>query len=199
MAPSNGSSAALDKRQKQPARAVAADRRRTATTVDAPIANEPDVAAEIRTLCSESALKTTAYRSAAAAVIGSLEKVIAAEAYLKDAAISLAQEQKLSVLLDEMHEVARALATCSGLTKSHEKAPSGTEVEVLKPALPQWWFALSEMLLTTEREIEFLVSIGRGQPHEAAARQLCNLVVRVLRKHYHRMFDEAETWMSVAD
>ncbi len=198
MAPFNGSNAALDKRRKDRTRNVAADRRRMPISVDTP-ANQPDVATEIRTLCSESALKKTAYRIAVESAIGSLEKVIAAEAYLKDAAISLAQEQKLSQLLNEMHEVARALTTCPGLKVSGGRAPSTAEVEVLKPALPQWWFALSEMLLTTEREIEFLVSIGRGQPREAAARQLCNLIIRVLRKHYQVMFDEAETWMSMAD
>ncbi len=152
-------------------------------TVESPAADRTDVGADIRRISSEHALKTTSYRIAAEAVLGSLEKVIAAEAYLKDAAISLAQEEKLAVLLNEVYEIAGALAKCPSLNAARGKASSGAEVEALKPVLPQWWFALSEMLLTTEREIEFLVSIGRGQPHEAAARQLCNLVVRVLRKH----------------
>jgi hypothetical protein len=160
--------------------------------------SESSYADDIRVLCSDG-FTGTADRMTATAALGSVEKVISAEVYLKDAAISLAQEEKLSSLLDEMHDVADALGLCQGPSASGSSRPSSAGLDEMRPALPNWWFALSEMLQVCESEIEFVASIGRGQRRDEPVRQLCNTVVRVLRKHYHEMLGEAQEWMDMTD
>jgi hypothetical protein len=159
---------------------------------------ESSFADEIKALCGQD-FSGTADRIAASAAVGSVEKVISAESYLKDAAISLAQGEKLSALLAELRDVADALGMCQegGRVVRSENRSAG--LEEMRPALPGWWFALSEMLQVCEREIEFVTSIGRGQRKNEPARQLCNLVVRVLRKHYQEALGEAEDWIDMSN
>ncbi len=158
---------------------------------------ESSFADEIRALCTGD-FNGTADRMTANAAVGSVEKVIGAESYLKDAAISLAQGEKLSVLLAELHDVADALGLCQEQGRAVRGGSRGTGLEGMRPALPTWWFALSEMLQVCEREIEFMTSIGRGQRKNEPARHLCNLVVRVLRKHYQDALGEAEDWIDIS-
>ncbi|MDX1428639.1 MAG: hypothetical protein R3282_00060 [Rhodothermales bacterium] len=155
---------------------------------------------QIRSLCKEESGSGTAYRSAAKTAAESLDRVIAAELALRDAALSLGQEEELSKLAGELNHMAEALHLCSGpnsRTARPSRAVASSKMDSITPALPHWWFALSEMLQITEREIELLTTIGRGQPQAAAGRKLCNLAVRVLRRHYQLMLREAEEWMSV--
>ena len=159
---------------------------------------ESSFADDIRDLCTGD-FSSTADRMTASAALGSVEKVIGAEAYLKDAAISLAQGEKLTDLLAELHEVADALGVCQDDLRSAATSSQSTGLEEMRPALPTWWFALSEMLQICEREIDFVASIGRGQRKNEPARQLSNLVVRVLRKHYQEILVEAEDWIDMSN
>ena len=159
---------------------------------------ESSFADEIRALCTGD-FNGTADRMTASAAVGSVQKVVAAESYLKEAAISLAQSEKLSVLLAELQDVAEALELCQEAGQRVGSESRSMGLEELRPALPNWWFALSEMLQICEREIEFMASIGRGQRKNEPARHLCNLVVRVLRKHYQEALGEAEDWIDMSD
>lgn len=158
--------------------------------------SDSSFADQIRALCSED-FSATADRMAAGAALGSIEKVIGAEVYLKDAALSLAHEQRLSGLLAELYDVADALAPCEDTDVRPVERARSAGLEEMRPALPNWWFALTEMLQTCEREIEFVASIGRGQRRNEPGRNLCNLVVRVLRRHYQEMLAEARDWIDM--
>ena len=152
----------------------------------------------IRALCADG-FDSTADRMTARAALGSVEKVIGAESYLKDAALSLAQEEKLDNLLAELHDVADALSLCQAAASQADHVSASADIEDIRPALPSWWFALSETMHACEREIDFVASIGRGQRRDEPARNLCNAVVRVLRKHYQKMLSEAEDWMDMTN
>ncbi len=119
---------------------------------------------------------------------------------LRDAAISLGQEEVLADLISELNSVLAACRKCEGASvESGSQKPHAAGTASEQRALPQWWFALSEMLQVTDREICLLKAIGHGQPRNSPARQMCNIVVRVLRCHYHLMLLEAEEWMSMSD
>ncbi|MBT8400815.1 MAG: hypothetical protein KJO98_10080 [Rhodothermia bacterium] len=154
----------------------------------------------ISDLCTESSRNATSYKIAARTAGDSLVKVMEAETNLKDAAISLGQEEILADLISELTYVLEACRECEGA--SIESDPGKRQAAGKASghrALPQWWFALSEMLQITDREIGLLKAIGHGQPRNSPARQMCNIVVRVLRRHYQRMLLEAEEWMSTSD
>ncbi len=155
--------------------------------------SESSYVESIRALCAGD-FSGTADRMTAAAALGSVQKVLAAEVHLKDTAISLAQEEKLDHLLAELHEVAEALVLCQESATAKD-IPEASDIG----EIPNWWFALSEMLQVCEREIEFVTSIGRGQRREGPARELCNVVVRVLRKHYQEAMTEAKNWIDMSD
>ncbi len=155
----------------------------------------------ISALCTDSSRIATSYRIAARTASDSLKKVVETERGLQDAAISLGQEELLAVLIEELDTVLAACRKCEDVSVESKAGSRVSDVATTsgQRALPQWWFALSEMLQTTDREIELLKTIGRGQPRNSPARQMCNIVVRVLRRHYQRMLQEAEEWMSMSD
>lgn len=162
--------------------------------------SKQQVAEAISDLCTDASRSATSYKIAARTAGDSLIKVIEAETNLKDAAISLGQEEVLLDLISELRSVLRACRECEGAPAvSDLQLPQAVAAAPGQRALPQWWFALSEMLQITDREIGLLKAIGHGQPRNSPARQMCNLVVRVLRRHYHRMLHEAEEWMSMSD
>ncbi len=161
--------------------------------------NIDTVAVDIRELASDRDRNSTVYRIANQSALRSVEKVIAAESNLKDAAISMGQQQKVGALLAELYDLATILASCSGDKAVAAIVPESRSVDELRPALPQWWFALSETVETVEREIDFLFSIAGGQPKRSPVRLHCGRVIRTLRKHYAVLLAEAEEWMSLAD
>ncbi len=151
-------------------------------------------AERVRALAAEGAFDTASGQSVAAAALRVLARVRARERAVAAASMSLGQREKLSGMIAALDAVAAALreALREPGRKRRDLDPE-PEAEDVDESL--WWYALAEALQALEAGLRQIASMVAGQPKPSAARTLAALVTRMLRRHYHALFAEAEHWM----
>ena len=136
-----------------------------------------------------------AFQSIAVASFQTLKKVLAHQRRAADAAISLAQGEKLTQMIDDSEATAEAIVGILNAQGSHILNLAPSEVKQ-SGGENSWWFALAEVLQTLEDGTTRIVSLASGQPKGGPARRLSSIVVRLLRTHHHALMSEAEEWIS---
>lgn len=155
---------------------------------------EGSYAEQIRSLAAEDGIEQAAFQSAAVAAFKLLNRAAAAEALMAQAAISLAQREKLRRLLcglDGAREALRELLSDRGTRMLDLAAPAPP-----LPADSSWWFALTETLQVLEESAACMAAMMSGQPRGSTGRRLAGTVTRLLRHHYQQLLHEAEQWMN---
>lgn len=136
-----------------------------------------------------------AFQSLAVASLQTLHTVLACEKQAAAAAISLAQGEKLSDMIETSETTAAAIADAlddKGLHMLNLTPGDGTG----QHGDTSWWFALTETIQAIEDGTNRILSLASGQPKGGPGRQLSSVVVRLLRNQHHRLLSEADAWIS---
>ncbi|HMB92697.1 MAG TPA: hypothetical protein VKP65_17735 [Rhodothermales bacterium] len=154
----------------------------------------PLYAEQIQCLSHQDEVPSVAFQCIVVAALQTLDRVRRSEQHVAEAALSLAQRQKLDAMIatvDAVADALHAILTPQGATmlKQHtERAPETPE--------HLWWFALSEALHTLEEGLAWIRSVATGQARGGAAHTLSRIISLLLYEHYRDLFDEAEQWMN---
>jgi hypothetical protein len=158
------------------------------TTPDPP---DPRVE-EVQQMAELAEVERASFQSVALAALQILDCVQYRESRLADAALSLAQREKLQHLLGGVAATAGAVRALlgpqsAGMIGSHTPAEAASE--------PSWWFALCEALHVLEEGTARIESLVAGQPPDSATIRFSGIIARLLEQHYHALLVEAEHWM----
>jgi hypothetical protein len=156
----------------------------------------PSPSDRIRRLVAERASSGTAFQLVLRRVAESVRRSLDAEKKALSAAISLAQEEALSEMVRELEEIRQELEEAPEKDRSPGRTPGAPSMSRSGGALPQWWFVLAEASEMLNDQIAILRTLSPGQEREAPSRQLCSIVLRILRNHSQRLQQEAESWMN---
>lgn len=145
---------------------------------------------------------STAFQSVVVAVAQALDDALRLEYAAAEAAISLAQREKLHGMVSELQEAAVALQGALNekghqLLRSTDGSPSLSSdgFEPGSNSESAWWFALSEAIQGLKENANRVSSLVTGQVKGGAMRDLAAIVVRVLQQHRNELLIEAERWM----
>lgn len=151
----------------------------------------PAPARAVRALARHPEAETLAFQCVAGEALGVLERVRYREHRAAEAALSLAQREKLQRMEAASAatvEALRGLLTPQGAamlrTPPAEEAPEAL-----------WWFALSEALQALDESLAWLRSILGGQPRGSGAYAVGACAAQLLREHHTALLAEAEQWM----
>jgi hypothetical protein len=145
---------------------------------------------------------STAFQSVVVAIAQALDDALRLEYTAAEAAISLAQREKLHTMVKELQEVAVALQGALNekgfqLLRSTDGSPSLSS-EGFEPGSnteSAWWFALSEAIQGLKDNADRVSSLVTGQVKGGAMRDLAAIVVRLLQRHRNDLLIEAERWI----
>lgn len=153
----------------------------------------PLYAEQIQRLSHQDEVPSVAFQCIVVAALQTLDRVRRSEHHVAEAALSLAQRQKLDAMVatvDAVADALHAILTPQGTAMLKQARTRATEA-------PEhlWWFALSEALHTLEEGLAWIRSVAAGQARGGAARTLSRIISLLLYKHYRDLFEEAEQWM----
>lgn len=138
---------------------------------------------------------SVACQSVAVAVLQTLDRVLRMERQAANAAISLAQGEKLERMIATSEETLVAIADALNAQGNHMmnlSVESGDENDGEK----SWWFALTEAIESIENGTQRILSLATGQPKGGTVRQLSTIVVQLLRSKHRQLLNEAEAWIA---
>ena len=159
------------------------------------------IAEHLLAVADETARQRTAFQSLALTALQTLDRMCYVERRAAEAAISLAQRQKLqhdAQLGRWIHELAELEATRHALYQMlspHSATMLGRTQSAGNAVEPSWWFALCEALHALEQGAAGLHALTAGQPRSSATRTVGTLMAKLLEHHYHALFAEAEQWL----
>lgn len=156
---------------------------------------QPDVEA-LRILAEGADQKGTAFQSVAVAAVQILERALCYEREAAEAALSLGQQEKLEAMVGTIERAAtvlRSTLNAQGAKVMHVCARD----EDPTPADSQpWWFALTDALEVLEEGTGRMSSLTTAQPAGSPARELSQLIAKLLRGHHDALLLEADDWIS---
>lgn len=150
----------------------------------------------------ESEDHTTAFQSVVVALTQALNGAMTGEHEAAEAAISLAQREKLQEMIEELREVASVLHESldeNGLRLLDCSGTLSDRLSAFRPAENSesaWWFSLSEASEAVRGSADRVESMMQGQGRDCPARQIACIVARLLRRHHRHLLFEAERWMA---
>lgn len=152
-------------------------------------------AKRIRDLAGTTGSQSVVFQSVTVAALQALEQVLAREREVAEAAISLAQGEKLREMIESLEAVLDALhemlsAQGSKMLHMAPERANGAGAE------RSWWFTLTEALQSLDDGINRIASLVSGQPKGGPARTLSSIIVRLLHQHHQQLLDEAEQWIT---
>lgn len=177
----------------KPMRRSESDRAGSPGTVSAETISAHPVAVRVRETLESEKRTGVIFQSVIVACLQTIARVYAREEQVAEASISLAQREKLRMLLDELDAVSAVLRqalTSQGTCMLN----MGAAAEGLFDE-SRWWYALAEAIQELEDGSERMASLVGAQPRGAAVRRLAGTVVRLLHKHHAMLVLEAEAWM----
>jgi len=162
---------------------------------DAPAPSGQTGLARLRDLGTEIEQGGTAVQSVAVAAIQILERALSFEREAADAALSLAQQEKLKSMVETAEEavsILRDTLSANGGKVVH----LCTDDTPTPPADDQpWWFALTDALEVLEEGTSRMASLTSAQPAESPAHELSRQIATLLRGHHDALLLEAEQWI----
>jgi hypothetical protein len=162
---------------------------------DAPAPSGSSGLERLKALGKEIEQGGTAVQSVAVAAVQILERALSFEREAADAALSLAQQEKLQSMVGTAEEATRILR--STLTANGGKVVHlCTDDSPTPPADDQpWWFALTDALEVLEEGTSRMASLTSAQPSESPAHELSREIASLLRGHHDALLLEAEQWI----
>ena len=148
---------------------------------------------DIETVAGEAATDTVAFQCVAVAVLQALARVRCREQRSAEAAISLAQQQRLGHMVETIGVAEQAVRRV--LSEPGRQMMAHSVPAAALPAEPSWWFALCETIQALEEALAWIASVARQQPEESPVRMLGRSVGRLLTRHYDLLVAEAEDWL----
>ncbi len=148
---------------------------------------------QVEQLAGQAEVERAAFQSVAVAALQMLDRVRYRQRRVAEAALSLAQRQKLQHMLDGIDATAGAIGPLLNPTSI---GMLGKGVSTEAASEPSWWFALCEALHVLEEGAAWIESIVAGQPRGGATRALSRILARLLHQYFHALLAEAEHWMS---
>lgn len=141
------------------------------------------------------AKSSVAFQSLTVAALQTVRTVLSRERKAAEAAISLAQGEKLEQMIQTLESTAGALSEVLdaqgslmlNLTPHEEASPEDHN---------SWWFALTESIQSIEDGTNRILSLSAGQPKGGAGRRLSAVMVRLLRSQHQQLLAEADAWIS---
>ena len=136
-----------------------------------------------------------AFQSLAVASLQTLQTVLTCEKQAAEAAISLAQGEKLADMIGSSEATAEAIAEALDAQGAHM-------LNFTPPDAPDedgersWWFTLTESIQAIEDGTNRILSLAAGQPKGGPGRKLSAIVVRLLRRQHQQLLVEADAWIS---
>lgn len=154
-------------------------------------------AERVRALAEHDSSGSVVFQSTAVGALQVLRRVAAAERAAADAAISLAQQQKLEDMISGLEATAAALQDTLSTQGRQMLGLCDDSRASARPAEERsWWFALSEAVEALEEGTAWMATVVSGQPKGCAARTLSSIIARQLRRHHQELLSEAEAWIT---
>lgn len=151
---------------------------------------------------------TIAFQSTLAVAVQVVARALEHEERAARAAISLAQNDALGEMTEELRRVSKALQASLDaqgrclMPVCAEKAdpkPSFRLRRRERPApaaeRPTWWFSLTEAIESLDEGAGRMRAIAACQPADAPSRVLGESTAALLGEHHDRLIDAAERWM----
>lgn len=149
----------------------------------------------VRALAKHAQADSIVFQSAAVGALQLLDRVLWHEQQVAEAAISLAQREKLQEMIRALEDTVEAL-------RETLSAQGSQMLNLCEPGEEEnagersWWFALTEAIHVLEEGTEWIASVVSGQPKGGAARTLSSIIARLLHRHHNALLDEAEQWIT---
>lgn len=158
----------------------------------------PNVEA-LRALNAQVDCTGTTYQSVAVAALQILERALSYEREAAEAALSLGQQEKLASMVDTAEQVVAVLRdtlSAQGHKVMHVCSEQSASASPVDESGQPWWFALTDALEVLEEGTDQMDSLTTGQPSDSPARELSQIIARLLRSHHDALLIEAEEWIS---
>jgi hypothetical protein len=151
-----------------------------------------------------------AFQSTLAAAAKAVQQALQREEAAEQAALSLAQQDALHDMTDELRAVSEALqgsldrqgrclmpACDEGKRRAFRLPHPIRAMRKDKETTPRptWWFSLAEAIEVLEDGADRLGTLASGQPDDAPSRTLGRATADLLRSHQERLVSEADRWM----
>ena len=146
----------------------------------------------VRQLTGQAEVERAAFQSVAVAALQTLDRVRHYQRRAAEAALSLAQREKLQHMLDGLEAMAQSVRQ---LLTPHSVGMLGRGVQTEETSESSWWFALCEALHAVEEGASWIQSVAAGQPQGSATHTLSRSIAQLLHHHHHVLLAEAENWM----
>ena len=160
----------------------------------------PDVDA-LRALVEKVNCQGAPYQSMAVAAVQILERALRSERQAAEAALSLGQQEKMESMVETAHQAVSILRDT--LNPQGHKVMTLCAQESLpnpewgsQPSGQPWWFVLTDALEVLEEGTEQMTTLTMGQASDSPARELSELIAKLLRSHHDVLLLEAEEWIS---
>lgn len=149
----------------------------------------------VRALARHAQADSVVFQSAAVGALQLLDRILWHERQVAEAAISLAQREKLQSMIGALEDTAEALReTLSAQgSKMLNLCEGGADEDAQERS---WWFALTEAIHVLEEGTDWIASVVSGQPKGGATRTLGSIIARLLHRHHNVLLDEAEQWIA---
>lgn len=138
---------------------------------------------------------SVACQSVAVAAFQTLDRVLHRERLAENAAISLAQGEKLNQMIQMSEAALEAISDALNAQGNH-MVNLTVDADLNPPEENSWWFALTEVIESIENGTQRMLSLASGQPKGGAARKLSTIVVQLLRGKHQQLLTEADAWIS---
>ena len=160
---------------------------------DLPDVRLPDTE-RIRALARHSQAESIVFQSVAVGALQLLDRVLKSEQQLAEAAISLAQRNKMDQMIQSLEATAAALQEALSRQGKQMLNLAG-KPEGDGSRENSWWFSLTDTMHTLEEGTEWIATVVARQPKGSAARLLSSIIARLLHNHYNKLLTEAGQWM----
>lgn len=165
------------------------------STIDlAPLPADSTYALVIGSLARHPDAEKVAFQAVVVSTLQMLFTIGQQEQQAADAALSLAQKEKLAHMAQTMQATAEALHQAVRAKGEHM-------LDLATPAASQsgtatsWWFALSEALEALETGLTWTKTLVSGRPRGSAVRTLGDVIARLLHTHHQVLLEEAAQWL----
>lgn len=151
---------------------------------------------------------TIAFQSTLAAAAQVVARALEMEEEAAHAAISLAQNDALGEMTEELRAVSKALQASLDvqgrclMPPCEEKRGSKNPFRLRRreraappSERPTWWFSLTEAIESLEEGSNRMRALAGGQPADAPSRALSESTAALLAEHHDRLVEAAGRWM----
>jgi len=134
-----------------------------------------------------------AFQSVLVSSVQVIENVLAYQREIARNAISLAQREKISEMVQILEETVGALL--KGLNDQGKRMLAmRPPVEPVRRGDDAWWYLLAEAAESAEKGAAIIAQIVAGQPRGGPSRILSSILARVLHRQHRALIREADTW-----